>query len=426
MTVRKKVLLVFPTAWDERQLRACEPRWREEYAVEPTTPSDHDWEWNLDVLRFIDEQVTERSRSPVHGVLSSSDYPGATVAGAIARRLGLPGTRPENVIGCSHKYYSRLAQQEVVPEATPWFELLDPKLPDAGAPGLHFPCFVKPVKGAFSVMSGRMDDREELTAFFSKACVSEFLTYYVHVFNQLVRGLTPFEVDGSYFLAEELLKGRQVTVEGCVTSAGIKILGIVDSVRHPATKSFVRFDYPSSLSKRVRERMADVARRVVERLGLESTLFNIEMTYDPRRDRIFIIEVNPRMCGQFADLYEKVDGVNGYQVALAVATGRSPTLARGEGRHSVASSFPLRIFRPSRVVRAPSASELAEVESRFPGALVWPECAEGDTLVDFESVEDGKSVRYAVVNLGAEDRQRLHLRFDEITSALDYRFEPVR
>jgi ATP-grasp domain len=425
----KRVLVVFPTAWDEKQLKVLPAPVTDRYQTELSSPADHDCAWNYDVLGFIEEQVRahEGPDGRIDGVLSSSDYPGATVAGAIAARLGLPGTEPERVIRCSHKYYSRIEQREAAPEATPWFELVDPRLARGGLASerLSFPCFIKPVKGAFSVMSETIDSIEELDAFLARPSVAEFLSGYVHIFNQLVSTFTRLEADGSFFLLEGLLKGKQVTLEGFATENDVQVLGIVDSVRQQRTKSFVRFDYPSSLSRRVQTRMEDIAVRVIRRLGLRHTLFNIEMTYDLRRDRIFIVEVNPRMCGQFADLYEKVDGTNGYEVALALAVGERPVPRKGAGRYRCASSFPLRIFQPSRVVKAPSPEAIAAAEDLYPGTLVWPECEVNDTLDDFETLEDGKSARFGVVNLGAPDRESIQHRFEEVRRTLDYRFQPV-
>ena len=51
-------------------------------------------------------------------------------------------------------------------------------------------------------------------------------------------------------------------------------------------------------------------------------MFNIEMMYDAATDRIGIIEINPRMASQFADLYEKVDGTNSYTHPARYRRGR--------------------------------------------------------------------------------------------------------
>ena len=101
----------------------------------------------------------------------------------------------------------------------------------------------------------------------------------------------------------------------------VHILGVVDSIFFPGTLAFSRFDYPSALPEGVQERMADIAERLMSGLGFDNGMFNVEMMYDAREDRIAIIEINPRMASQFADLYEKVDGTNSYEVLLDLGCG---------------------------------------------------------------------------------------------------------
>jgi biotin carboxylase len=419
----RKVLVTFPNAWDAKQLESCRSSWDGRYEVAFGDPTDEGCPWDFDIMSYI-ERVVAENEGRLEGIASSSDYPGATVAGAVATRLGLPGSPPESVIRCSHKYYSRLAQRESVPEATADFELLDPRQPDA-APQLGFPFFIKPVKGAFSVMSRRIDDAGQLRAFLSRPSVAEFLESYLHIFNQLVGGLTDLEIDGRYFLVEELLRGEQVTVEGFTQNGGVEIVGIVDSVVHPDTGSFVRFDYPSRLGDDIQRRLADVAERVMTHLGLESSFFNIEMIHDPASGRIGIIEINPRICGQFGDLYQKVDGVNSYEMVLELACGARPRRLRRQGPHAVASSFPLRIYQPARVASAPDDALIREVEREFDDTLIWSECTTGQNLTDFESIEDGLSIRYAVINTGSSSQDELMARFEAIVARLNYSFEYV-
>jgi len=415
---RRRVLVVLETHWDRKQLEACRGSWQGSIAIDFPPPDDVGCPYDFDPIDFV-ERVAAGEFGRVDGVLSSSDYPGATVAAAIARRLGLPGAPPERVIGASHKYYSRLAQQRVAPEAVPSFALVDPAHPEAPPP-LPFPFFLKPVKGAFSVLARRIDDREALAAFLASPAVREFTSEYMGIFNRLVAALSPFEVDGRFFLAEELLTGDLVTVEGFVCDGAVEILGIVDSGLDPRTRSFVRFDYPSALPAGVQQHMADVARRVVLESGLERTLFNLEMTWDSAAGRASIVEVNPRICGQFADLYQKVDGTSGYELALALATGGTPRIQRGAGPYAAAASFPLRVFEPMSVRAAPDAERIARAEALFPHTLVWSECEAGDALADFDVDEDGASHRYAVVNLGGASRDDLDARLTEVRAALAY------
>jgi biotin carboxylase len=419
----KRILFVFPTHWDRKQLDACRADWHDRYEVLFAEPADEECPASLDPVQWL-EQADERWRGHIDGVTSSSDYPGATMAAALADRLGLPGPPPASVLRASHKYYSRMAQRESVPEATPRFALLEPRVPLAVDPGIGYPCFLKPIKGAFSVMSGKVRSRAELEAFLARPSAQDFLTEYVALFNRLLRHLTDLEVDGSRMLVEEFLRGRQVTVEGWASGGEVHVLGIVDSILHPDVPSFARFDYPSVRRAEIQEEMARIARRAILHLGLDQTLFNIEMIYEPASDRIHIIEINPRLCGQFADLYHKVDGVSGYEVALVLAAGDETPVARGGGRRRMASSFPLRTFRPVRVRQAPDDERVAAVEALFGDTLVWLECRQGAELSDFEA-EDGRSCRYAVVNVGADSRAELRGRLESVTRELGIVLEPA-
>jgi hypothetical protein len=419
----KRVLLVFPTLWDGRQLRNSEDDWQGRYEVHFAEPADGECPWDLDVDRWLDETASAW-RGRLDGVLSTSDYPGATLAAALAARLGLPGPTPAAVLRCSHKFLSRLAQREAVPEAVPGFSVVDATRPLALAADLTWPCFAKPVKGAYSVHARRVDAPADLSAFLASAPVQEFVTHYLAIFDQLLARFSDTEVDGRHFIVEDLLRGRQVTVEGYATDEDVVVFGVVDSVMHTGTNSFARFDYPSALPADVTERMEDVTRRAIRGIGLRWSMFNAELVHDPETGRVSILEINPRLCGQFSDLYRKVDGTGGYFLALALACGETPTrLARG-GRHAVAASRPLRIFTPSRVLRAPDEGALRAAERLYPGTLVWSECRTGDVLSDFARGEDGQSARYAVVNAGAEDPAALAARLERIERALGYAFEP--
>jgi hypothetical protein len=418
---RRRVLALFETHWDRKQLAACREAWEGSVEIDFPPPDDVACPADFDPLGFV-EASAGGSLGRVDGVFSSSDYPGATVAAAMATRLGLPGPRPERVIEASHKYYSRLAQRRAAPEAVPRFALVDAR--DPRPPEIPFPLFVKPVKGAFSVLARRIESFEALRAFLAAPAVTEFTGGYMAIFNQLVAGLTGYPIDGHYFIAEELLRGQLVTVEGFVCDGRVSLLGIVDSVVHP-NGSFARFDYPSSLPSTVQARMEDVARRVVLGLGLERACFNIEMIHDPADDRVAIVEVNPRLCGQFADLYQKVDGSSGYQVALALALGESPELRRGAGPCTRAASVPLRVFEPSRVLRAPDPADVSAAEAIHPGTLIWSECAAGEALADFDVDEDGASHRYAIVNLGAGSAGELDAALAAVVARLGYVLEPL-
>jgi biotin carboxylase len=134
----------------------------------------------------------------------------------------------------------------------------------------------------------------------------------------------------------------------------------------PGTICFERFDYPSQLSSSIQQRMESIAKEFIRGIQLDNSLFNIEFMYNPDKDEVHIIEVNPRMSSQFADLYEKVDGINLYQILLDIGLGAQPKAKKKQGKYPVASSFVLRSFENKHVLKAPSEEELSRICQLFP------------------------------------------------------------
>ncbi|MCB9897653.1 MAG: ATP-grasp domain-containing protein [Planctomycetes bacterium] len=415
----KRVLVAFPTAWDERQLAACK-RLGERYEIVYASPRAEDSPWDLDVLGWV-ERTAREHEGRVDGVFTSSDDPGALVAAVLARRLGLPGPSPDAVARAQHKLVSRTLQRAVAPEAVPRFERVDPTRPGGGLPPERFPCFVKPIRAAFSLLARRVEDAHALDAHLARPAAHNCLRHFVEVFEALRRAHTALDADARGFLAEDVLGGVQVTAEGFATGDEIVVLGVVDSTLHPSG-SFLRFDAPSCLPAPLLRRVEDVTARVVRAHGLSDTMFNVELMVDVASSAVHVIELNPRMCGQFADLHEKLGGTNGYECALSLAVGERPPRLGGAGRWACAVSRPLRTFRPVRVLAAPSPADLRAAEALAEGVLCWSECSAGEVLSDFETLEDGHSARYGIVNLGGRDAAEVEARLAAVEARLGFRF----
>lgn len=418
-----RIRVVFPTAWDHQQLEARPELWADDFVLSFASPDDADCPDDLDVLGYIDAAAAAW-RGAVDGVLSSSDYPGIAVAAAIATALGLPAGPPATIMRAAHKGLARTVQAEALPDVTPAFQVIDPDRFDARSLTVPLPCFVKPAKGCFSVLARRCDDAAAVAAFFRDPFVAEYREHYLRIYRRLVARYLGPEVDGTVFVAEEMLTGHMVTVEGFVADGPAQALGVVDSLRHPRTGSFVGFRYPSQLPPAAQRRLERAACRLAEAFGLRWTMFNAEFFWDPATDRIGTVELNPRLCGQFADLYEKVDGTNGYRIALELAAGRAPQVRPRSGAFAAAASFPLRVFEPVVVARAPGADDLAAARAVAPQTLIWTEVNAGDRLTDFTRGDDGHSYRYAVVNLGGDSVDAVARNLRAVTDRLGYRFEP--
>jgi biotin carboxylase len=366
-----------------------------------------------DPLDEIETILAKISGVEIAGVISTDDYPGSALAAAVAKRLGLPAPEPTIVLICQHKYLARLAQARLVPDAVPSFALID-VAGDAALPGdLRFPLFVKPVKSFFSIGAEEVASASELASLLPRwASLDQFFLPLDRML-QLYAGVS---IGTKRLIAEALLKGEQVTVEGYVHGGVATIFGVVDSIMFPGTLAFSRFDYPSSLPEGVQARMAEIAATLMQGLGFDNGLFNIEMMYDSEADLISIIEINPRMASQFADLYEKVDGTNSYAVLLDIAQGRTPSFTRRQGRYGFAASCVLRSFEDYVVASIPSEADIERLARIYPDIRVELHATVGRKLSD--EFQDGKSYRYGIVNLGGRDLAHVLEQFEECRARL--------
>jgi biotin carboxylase len=283
-----------------------------------------------------------------------------------------------------------------------------------------FPVFAKPMKSFFSIGAQRIDSASELAE--TKRRWAKLDDFFLPL-ERLLEREAGIEIGTTRLIAEGVLKGDQVTVEGYAYGGEVVILGVVDSIFFPGTLAFSRFEYPSALPEEVQERMADVARRVMGGFGFDNGLFNIEMMYDARDDRISIIEINPRMASQFADLYEKVDGTNSYEVLLDIGIGVTPTPKRRQGPYQFAASSVLRTFQDCLVAALPSQEQLAELEQLYPDIRVEVHATAGRKLSD--ELQDGTSFRYGIVNLGGSDRADVLQRFEACHERLGIALLPI-
>ena len=365
----------------------------------------------------------------VHGIVAFDDYPASLLAVAIAQELGLPGPSLTSVVACNNKAWSRVLQAAAAPEAVPRFQIIDPhRTQRPGDLQLAFPFWLKPVKSSMSYLGFRIASFAEFER--AVALSRAGLPAYSAAFQELMdmaRPSIPGEaasVRADWLIAEELLGGRQCTLDGMMSGGELTLIGVVDSIRLPNRVSFARFDYPSRLRRATQERMVDIARRALRRIGFDNGLFNIEFFVDERRGAPKIIEINPRFSPQFSDLFEKVDGTLTHQYVVEMATGERPSATRRRGRHRIAASCVLRVARDHIVTRAPTARDIARLQSTIPDAHVYVTTKTGDRLS--ESAQDSYSYRYGLVHLGARDRRDLKKKLAKAKNLLRYRLKPVK
>ena len=369
--------------------------------------------------RFIDRMVRLARRLGVAGVISAHEQFGTLIAAEVAKRLGLPGSDPRAILRAQHKYYARVAMTAVMPEAVPRFGVFsfDPRERDRLP--LPFPFFVKPVKATFSVLARRVDSRAELERHLRFGPFERFVgERLIRPFDDLLSAYPEFVIDAHHLVAEERITGIQVNVDGYADRGSIRILGVVDELMYPGTMAFNRFEYPSSLPQAVQARLAAAAEQAMCAVGFDHGLFNVELCYDPLTDAIRVVEINPRIASQFVTLYEGVDGIRLYEIALDLALGRTPRCEAPRRRHAYAASFVFRRFDGHPVWPAPGQEQLARVAERHPDARLMLYLKRGADLE--REMKWLGSHRFAVLNLGGRDRADLYARYRDIRDTLGF------
>jgi ATP-grasp domain len=354
---------------------------------------------DLDQLEEFDPEVFLRGLegAPADGVVGTKDL-SALLASILAGERELPGPTPEALIACQHKPTSRAAQQRAAPEATPRFATLDEKIP------FDPPFFVKPVVGRLSQSAYRIDDISELADIREN---ERYTARYAQI-AALARAELP-DVHG--FIAEELLSGEEVTLEGFVSQGRVTTIGVTDSVKYPGTLSFERFEYPSSLSQERQGELSDVAERVLPELGFDGGFFNVEF-FVPEEGPALIIEVNGRIASQFAPLVQGLHGRSTYDALFELACGDDPRWRAGLP-DGFAVSYALRVFEDAFVESVPEAEEGLEV-------LVRPGLALSE-----QGQNDPQSYRLAILYGFGETREEAVTRCRERAQRLNFRLAPV-
>jgi hypothetical protein len=381
----EEVLVVCPQQRDARAERSG--RFRVRFAGPDLDVTDADPEALLDELAAL----------PADAVVGTKDR-SALLAALLAERRALPGPRPAAVVACQHKLTSRRIQQQVAPDATPRFALLD------GPPPFPGPWFVKPTVGRLSQESRRVDDRAELRTIAERP---GYRDGYARIAG--LAGLEGEAVHG--FLVEELVEGDEVTLEGYVHDGRVTVIGVTDSVKYPGTNSFQRFEYPSALPADRLSELETLAALLVPAHGLDHCFFNVEFLV-PATGPAKIVELNPRIASQFSPLVEAVHGRSTYEALFALACGKDPAWVLGEPR-GVAISYVMRVFEDALVTAVPEPEDDLEL-------LVHP----GRRLSE-QGTNDTASYRLAIFYEWAEAREDAVARCAERVSSLEFELDPV-
>jgi hypothetical protein len=364
----------------------------------------------FDLERFADRMAQRGRRRGWQGVVSHHEQFGALASALAAERLGLPGVKPEAVIACQHKLYTRQVLAKVAPEANVRATALDAVYGGPIPADLVYPSFVKPIKAAYSVLAKRVASAAELHAH-TRFSARELwvIRRLVEPFERVAQKRLPGLCSAHRMMLEEPMLAPQYNLDGYVWQGRVRALGVTDEVMYPGTQAFMRFDFPSRLPPAVQQRALGVAERFLKAVGFDHGFFNMEFFYCGMSDRMAVIEFNPRLASQLADLYQRVLGVDAHAMSLAMAQGRDPaSVPRSAPQGGAASSFVFRAFSEEAIPAAPHAWQRARLHREMPDVLLLPFGKSGHGLArEFKWLG---SHRYGVMHLAGRNEHHLRER----------------
>lgn len=413
MNARPRVGLLFGYDWDADGFQALREQARFDRAGFDlfSFPSNAGLV-GFDLERFAARQARRGRSRGWSAVVSHHEQFGTLAAALVAERLGLPGASPASIIAAQHKLHARRVLQQVAPECNVAFAELDACYGGPIPDGLSYPAFVKPVKAAFSVLARQVDSRAQLHAH-TRFGARELwvIRRLVEPFERIVRERLPQAGSAHRLLLEAPVPAGtpQFNLDGWVFDGQTHALGVVDAIMYPGTQAFMRWEFPGRLPGTVQQRALDVARRFLDAIGYRHGFFNMEFFHDPATDRLTVIEFNPRLASQFADLYRRVKGLDAHAMSLALALGRDPrSVPAAVPTAGIAASQVYRSFSPTTAVAMPGARARACMHEAFPDALLFTYPKRGHGLArDFKWLG---SYRYGIVHLGGRDEQDLRER----------------
>jgi hypothetical protein len=374
----------------------------------------------FDLQRFVDDLAARARRRAWRAVVSHHEQFGALGAALLAEAMGWPGTPVAAVLACQHKLYARQVLQRVAPEANVPFAPLAARYGDPIPVGLCYPAFAKPVKAAFSVLARRVANHPQLTALTRFGPLEQWIIRrLVEPFERTARARLGDVPSAHGMLLEEPIDAPQYNLDGYVFNGEVHPIGFADAVMYPGTGAFQRFECPSRLSRSVQQRALDVAARFLKAVGFDHGFFNMEFFHDAATDALKVIEFNPRLASQLADLYRRVHGLDAHAGSLALAHGQDPRRAmRCRPSAGAAASFVFRSFDHNSVPGTPTGSRLRSFFRRFPDAWLQAMPKQGSGLArDFKWLG---SHRYGVMHLGGEDPFDLHDRYARACALLGW------
>jgi hypothetical protein len=284
---------------------------------------------DFDLLAYLGRCREVMRSEHIDAVVSTHDL-GDLIAAVLAREAGLPGPSPEAVFLCLHKLYGRRAEVDPI--------RCQAVLLDEPLPALTYPAYMKAPWLKLGLLGFKLesDDDARVAIELARRELPAWSRQYYPLFAEAVDLARYPLATTDMMLVEELVEGRQVTVEGWSLNGEVQIWAMTDTNTFPGSRVIDNFSTPSRVDA---ETVAALTAKTVETIrafGFDGGFFNIEFWLTD--DGVRLTEVNGRSAACFGGIYELALGADIFAAVAGVACGLAPrVLPRASGR--VAGQF---------------------------------------------------------------------------------------
>ncbi|AQT68220.1 acetyl-CoA carboxylase biotin carboxylase subunit [Anaerohalosphaera lusitana] len=385
----------------------------------------HDFEHTpMDEIMESARQQLKGFDGSIDGMLWLFDFPGVLMGPILCKEFGIQTAEPLSVFKAENKYLSRVEQQKVIPECTPKFFGFNPGDPESIKKiDLEYPFWIKPAISFSGHLGFEIKSDQDLGHAVDQIQHRKdlFADPYFTLEKQIEMSEDMHHASEKIFVAEQIISGKQCTLEGYIYNGEFDFHGLIDSFRYPNRMSFSRYQYPSKIPQRVQKQMHEKAEKILRRMGYENASFNIEFFWDRKNEELWLLEINTRISQSHCNLFKMVDGVLSHKIPIDLALGRRPELPHRKGEYKLAAKLFLRSFIAGKVTRSPSKEQIREIEKEF-DAEITHTVTEGMQLEDLKW-QDSYSYVLTILYLGAQSQKELLDKFDIIANKLDIEVE---
>lgn len=260
----------------------------------------------------------------IDGVLTRFE-PYVPIVAAIAEEFNLLAPDLKSALNAREKLFMRQAFARKNVPSPKFLQVNNTDDLKNASKELGFPLLFKPSCGAKSRFLCKLQKKEDIEKTYK--FVTESVKNSRNNLFKPIEGLGQFKIN---FLAEELIKGQQVTTTSLVLNKKIIHLALADLVtaQDKGINAFylISRTTPSLLSKEKQEEVCKISTMGIEALGLNNTPLHPELIITENSPKV--IEIAARVGGYRTEMTKEAFGISLDEAAIDICLGNKPNLEK--------------------------------------------------------------------------------------------------